>query len=101
MSKNVIGDNFSITINFKWLIQLLAVVATVTYTIYTFKTQIDDMDRKISDNMSELQELIKIHEEESQIKITEMQEALKWYEKELVKVGNVSLNPLSWGKKRN
>lgn len=94
MSKNVIGDSFAVTINFKWLLQLLVLVATITYTFYTFQVKLNDMENQIEDNMSELQELILIHEEESEIKMAEMQEAIKWYE------GQLNVNPLSWGKKK-
>ena len=100
MSKHVIGDGFQVTINFKWLLQLLGIVAIGTYTVYTFQMRLDNMDRDIANNMIELQSLIQLHEEESAKKLAAMQESLKWYEQELVKVGNISLNPLSWGKKK-
>ena len=94
MSKNIIGDNLALTINFKWLLQLVALVASITYIFYTFQMRLDDMSRKIDNNMVELQSLIKIHEDESEAKIAEMQETIKWYQKEL------KFNPLSWGKKK-
>ena len=94
MSKNVISDSLAVTINFKWLLQLMAFVSTITYVFYTFQVRLDDMSRKIDNNMFELQELIEIHEKESEIKLTEMQETIKWYQKEL------KFNPLSWSKKK-
>jgi hypothetical protein len=100
MSKNVIGDSFSITINLKWLLQLIALVSVVVYSFYSFQMKLNEMEGKIESNMVELQELIKLHEEESELKITELEETLKWYENELISVGGVSLNPLSWGKRK-
>jgi hypothetical protein len=93
MSKNIIGDGLAVTINFKWLLQLIAFVSTVTYLFYTFQIKLDNMSRQIDSNMSELQGLIEIHEEESEIKMAEMQETIKWYQ------GQLNVNPLSWGKK--
>ena len=100
MKKDIIGDNFSITINFKWLLQLLALVAAGAYSIYTFQLKLNNMDNQIAENMSELQELIKIHDEESAEKMSEMEETLKWYQQELINVGGIGLNPLSWGKNK-
>ncbi len=94
MSKNVISDSLAVTINFKWLLQLMAFVSTITYVFYTFQMKLNDMSRQIDDNMSELQELIMIHERESEIKMTEMENTIKWYE------GQLNVNPLSWGKKK-
>ena len=76
MSKNIIGDGLA-----------------VTYLFYTFQVKLDNMSRQIDSNMSELQGLIEIHEEESEIKMAEMQETIKWYQ------GQLNVNPLSWGKK--
>ena len=94
MSKNVIGDGLAVTINFKWLLQLLVLVGTITYGFYTFQIKLTDMERKIGSNMTELQELIAIHEKESELKLSEMEDAIKWYE------GQLNVNPLSWGKKK-
>ena len=41
-----------------------------------------------------IEELVEKHIQQEEIKITQMQEQLKWYEEEL------NLNPLSWGKKK-
>ena len=94
MSKNVIGDGLAVTINFKWLLQLLVIVATITYAFYTFQLKLNDMEGQIADNMIELQELIEIHEKASEIKIAQMQETIKWYQTQL------NLNPFSWGKQK-
>ena len=94
MSKNVIGDGLAVTINFKWLLQLLVIVATITYAFYTFQLKLNDMEGQIADNMIELQELIEIHEKESEIQIMQMQETIKWYQTQL------NLNPFSWGKQK-
>ena len=94
MSKNVIGDGLAVTINFNWLLQLLVIVATITYAFYTFQLKLNDMEGQIADNMIELQELIEIHEKASEIQIAQMQETIKWYQTQL------NLNPFSWGKQK-
>ena len=94
MSKNVIRDGLAVTINFKWLLQLLVIVATITYAFYTFQLKLNDMEGQIADNMIELQELIEIHEKASEIQIMQMQETIKWYQTQL------NLNPFSWGKQK-
>jgi len=44
--------------------------------------------------------LLAVHEAEEEVRDAELEESIKWYEKEMVKVGNVSLNPFSWKNKK-
>jgi len=62
--------------------------------------KLNDMQTQIAENKIELEELITIHEAESNMKLTEMEETINWYEQELVNVGGLSLNPFSWKKKK-
>ena len=94
MNKNIIGDSFNVTINLKWLLQLLILTASIVFYTVQLKNRFDEMSNQIDSNMAELQELIIIHEKESESKITEMQETIKWYQ------GQLNVNPLSWGKKK-
>ena len=48
-----------------------------------------------------IEDLIAHHEEEEEERIAALEESVKWYEAEMVKVGGISLNPLSWKKKRD
>ena len=48
----------------------------------------------------EIEKLISHHQEQEDLRISQLEESVKWYETEMVKVGGVSLNPLSWKKKR-
>jgi hypothetical protein len=43
---------------------------------------------------SRIEDLVSKHIAEEEVKITQMQEQLEWYQTEL------NLNPLSWGKKK-
>ena len=75
---------------------MLVLVASLVYGYYRIETRIADLERGIQIANDDIQNLVSKHIAEEEVKITQMQEQLKWYEKEL------DLNPLSrWGKKKN
>jgi hypothetical protein len=90
----VIGDSMSITINFKWLLQIIAATAMVVWAFWRMESRIVDLER----NMVLALEEIELHEQERKAAeeqhIKEMQEQMDWYQQEL------NLNPFSWGKKK-
>ena len=96
----VIGDSMSLTINFKWLLQIIAATAIVVYAFWKIEGRIQDLERKMVLAMEE----IELHDaerklaEEKHIRQLEaqMQEQTVWIEKEL----GINLNPFSWGKKK-
>ena len=90
----VVGDNTVVSINLKWLGQMLVLVASLVYGYYRIETRIADLERGIGVANDEIADLISKHIAEEEVKIAQMQQELDWYEKEL------NLNPLSWGKKR-
>ena len=95
MSKNrVFNDGMVITINFKWLLQIIAGTAMVVYAFWKIEGRIQTLER----NMVLALEEIELHEEErkeaEQEHIAVMEERMGWYEKEL------NLNPFSWGKSK-
>ena len=89
----VIGDSMAITINFKWLLQIIAASAIVVYSFWRLEGRIQDLER----NMVLALEEIELHEAErkhsEQAHVAQMEERMLWYESEL------NLNPFSWGKK--
>ena len=92
----VVGDNTVVSINLKWLGQMFVLVASLIYGYYRIETRITNLERGIQIANDDIQNLVSKHIAEEDKKITQMQEQLKWYEKEL------DLNPLSrWGKKKN
>ena len=99
-SEAIGSDSFAVTINFKWLLQLFVLVGSLIYTFYSYQMKIVDMEKRIVENQLELENLITLHEAESDLKLAKMEETIKWYETELVKVGGVSLNPFSWKSKK-
>ena len=91
----VIGsDSYSLTINFKWLLQIIAATAIVVYAFWKIEGRIQDLERKMVLAMDE----IEFHEAErvqsQKAHVAEMEERMLWYENEL------NLNPFSWGKKK-
>ena len=92
----MVDDNAIISINIKWLIQSVVVIAGLVYSYLQIENRIKELERRVELADTEIEELVSKHIEEEEVKIAEMQEQLEWYQKEL----NLSLNPLSWGKKR-
>ena len=92
----VVGDNTVVSINLKWLGQMLVLVAGLVYGYYRIETRIGNLELGIGDANNEIADLVSKHIAEEEVKITKMQEQLEWYEKEL----SLELNPLNWGKKK-
>ena len=90
----IIDDNFSVHINIKWLGQLLFAIIAVIYGYLEITNRIAELERRMELANSSIEELVEKHIQDEEIKITEMQKQLEWYQKEL------NLNPLSWGKKK-
>ena len=90
----VIGDSMAITINFKWLIQIICLVAIVTFSFWKLEGRIQELER----NMELALQEIELHDQERKAAeashIQDMQEQMDWYQTEL------NLNPFSWGKKK-
>ena len=90
----VIGDSMAITINFKWLLQLIVFVSGVVWAFWRMESRIQELERSMEIAM----EQIELHDQErreAEAKhIADMQEQMEWYESEL------NLNPFSWGKKK-
>ena len=90
----VIGDSMSITINFKWLLQIIAGTAMVVWAFWRMESRIVELER----NMVLALEEIELHEQERKTAeekhIKEMQEQMDWYQQEL------NLNPFSLGRKK-
>ena len=90
----VIADSMAITINFKWLLQIIAATAIVVYSFWRLEGRIQELER----NMIVALEEIELHEQEreqsEQAHVQQMEERMLWYESEL------NLNPFSWGKKK-
>jgi len=90
----ILNDNAIVSINLKWAFQVLALVASLVYGYYRIETRITNLERGIGEANDEIESLVSKHIADEEVKITKMQEQLKWYESEL------NLNPLSWKRKK-
>jgi len=90
----VIGDSMAITINFKWLLQIIGITSVIVYSFWKLESRIVELERNMEIALDE----IELHEAErlasQQSHVQEMEERMKWYESEL------NLNPFSWGNKK-
>ena len=90
----IVGDNMSIQINFKWLLQIIAATGMVVYGWYQLETRIQALER----NMVLALEEIELHDKERKVAEekhkTDMEEELSLLKTEL------NINPFSWGKKK-
>tara|TARA_Y100001963_G_C6763825_1_gene441112 strand:+ start:1578 stop:1871 length:294 start_codon:yes stop_codon:yes gene_type:complete len=92
--KHIFSDSMAITINFKWLLQIIALTAIAVYTFWQLESRIKDLERNMDIALAE----IELHEQErlaeQQAHLEAMEDRMSWYETEL------NLNPFSWGKKK-
>ena len=89
-----IDDNFRISLNIKWLGQIIVAVALIVLGYLRIENRIKSLEESMGSANNRIEELVSKHIAEEEIKITKMQEQLQWYQTEL------NLNPLSWGKKK-
>tara|TARA_R110000824_G_scaffold111891_8_gene260721 strand:- start:290 stop:607 length:318 start_codon:yes stop_codon:yes gene_type:complete len=83
----VIGDSYALTINFKWLLQLIAGTAIVVYFFWRMENRIQTLERHMDLALEE----IELHDQERQAAeeqhIQDMESLLKT---------ELNINPLSW-----
>jgi len=90
----MVDDNAIISINIKWLIQSVVVIAGLVYSYLQVENRIKELERRVELADTEIEELVSKHIAEEEAKIAQMEKEIEWYSKEL------NLNPLSWGKKK-
>jgi len=90
----VVGDSMAITINFKWLLQICALVATLVYGYWQIETRIRDLEDQIIIADENIGDLLGKHIVEERVEREELAEKVAFYEKEF------NINPLSWGKRK-
>ena len=93
-SGQVIGDSMSLTFNFRFLLNAVAVFGTIIYGFYKFQSRIQELERQMEEADQTIAELLDKHMADEQIKREELEEKVSFYEKEF------NINPLSWGKRK-
>ena len=94
------GDSWQLTLNMKWLGQAIFLLGTILWAAWSTQNRIIMMELELKEHQEEIGKLLTIHEAEENERIAHLEESLKWYEKEMVEVGGVSLNPLNWKYKK-
>tara|TARA_R110000751_G_scaffold182042_1_gene288652 strand:+ start:248 stop:580 length:333 start_codon:yes stop_codon:yes gene_type:complete len=90
----VVGDNTVVSINLKWLGQMLVLVAGLVYGYYRIETRIGNLEQGIQLANDEIAELVSKHMVKEEKERNQMEERISFFEKEL------NLNPFSWKRKK-
>ena len=90
----IIDDNAYITINWKLLVQFGVLVISLSYAWYDLQGRIKDLEEEVLDAHAEIRNLVDKHKLEESVQLEEMENKLKFYEKEF------NINPLSWRKRK-
>ena len=90
----VVGDNTIVSINLKWLGQMLVLVAGLVYGYYRIETRIGNLEQGIELANNDIAELVSKHMIKEEKERNQMEERISFFEKEL------NLNPFSWKRKK-
>tara|TARA_R100001082_G_scaffold4772_1_gene3414 strand:+ start:166 stop:486 length:321 start_codon:yes stop_codon:yes gene_type:complete len=90
----ILDDNAIISINIKWLVQIIVLVGGLVYSYYRIETRIANLEKQLLEASAEIRNLLAKHELEEAKSIEQLEQKLSFYEKEL------NINPLSWGKRK-
>ena len=91
---SVVDDNAVISINIRWLGQLLALAGMLVYGFWTIESRIRNLEEGVELSKVEISVLLDKHRDEEASKREELEERVSFYEKEF------NINPLSWGKRK-
>ena len=98
----VVGsDSWQLPLNVKWLMQAISLLLGIMWAFWSAMNKIQMMEQERMAHKLEIEKLISHHQEQEDLRITQLEESVKWYEAEMVKVGGISLNPLSWKRGKN
>ena len=80
--------------SFDTLWKIGAVVGTLVLGYIEFTKELDLLRMEMDDANTQIEELVDKHIEDEESRYLEMEEQIKWYQKEF------NLNPLSWKRKK-
>ena len=89
-----IDDNFSISLNIKWLVQIIFGVAFIVLGYLRIENRLAELERRMELADSKILELVEQNQIEEQKEREAMEERISFFEKEL------NLNPFSWKKRK-
>jgi hypothetical protein len=91
----VVDDNAIVSINLKWLGQLLVLVAMLVYGYWRIESRLGQLENEMLSADVKIEDLLDKHMAEEKIQREQLEEKVNFYEKEF------NINPLSWGKRKN
>ena len=89
----VIDDNAVVSINLKWLGQLLVLVGMLVYGYWRIESRLGQLEDEMLTADVKIEDLLDKHMAEEKIQREQLEEKVNFYEKEF------NINPLSWGKR--
>jgi len=90
----VVDDNAIVSINLKWLGQLLVLVGILVYGYWRIESRLGSLEEAMVANDIKIGSLLNKHIVEETLQREQLEEKVNFYEKEF------NINPLSWGKKK-
>ena len=91
---SIIDDNAVISLNIKWLGQIIFLAGCIVYGYWRIESRLADLEDKVSFAYEQIGDLLSKHIVEERAEREELAEKVAFYEKEF------NINPLSWGKKK-
>ncbi len=91
----VVDDNAIVSINLKWLGQLLVLVGMLVYGYWRIESRLGQLENEMLSADVKIENLLDRHMAEEKIQREQLEEKVNFYEKEF------NINPLSWGKRKN
>ena len=90
----VVDDNAIVSINLKWLGQLLVLVGMLVYGYWRIESRLGQLEDAMVTADDRIGDLLDKHMVEEKIQRDKLEEKVNFYEKEF------NINPLSWGKRK-
>ena len=89
-----LDDNFRISLNIKWLGQIIVGVAFIVLGYLRIENRLRELERRMELADNKILELVEKNQTEEQKEREAMEERISFFEKEL------NLNPFSWKKRK-
>ena len=89
-----IDDNFRISLNIKWLGQIIVGIALIVLGYLRIENRIADLERRVELSDTNIEELVSKHMAKEEKERVDMEERISFFEREL------NLNPFSWKRKK-
>ena len=89
---SVVDDNAIVSINLKWLGQLLVLTGMLVYGYWRIESRLGQLEDAMVANDIKIGSLLDKHIVEETLQREQLEEKVAWYEK--------NINPLSWGKRK-